>query len=415
MSMNETPNGDRVHISLFGKRNAGKSSVMNALIGQQLSIVSEVKGTTTDPVRKSMELLPMGPVLITDTPGLDDEGQLGRFRMEKSYEVLDQTDIAVVVMDASIGKEKEDEWIIERIREKQIPYILVYNKHDLMRQPTIETVDVEKLLANAREGKEISIWISTIEQYHISELKNLLAGMGGEKRPQIPIIADLVSSTDFVVLVVPVDKAAPKGRLILPQQQTIRELLDIGAVSIVTKETELEETLKHLGKAPALVVTDSQVFEEVASIVPGTIPLTSFSILFARHKGVLKKAMDGVSKIKELQDKDTVLIAEGCTHHRQCGDIGTEKLPNWIRSCNEGKELYFEFCSGMEFPKDLSAYQLIIQCGGCMLNEQEVKNRYQRAEKQGVPMTNYGIAISEMKGILTRSTEMLRDTYEDTI
>lgn len=409
MSMNETPSGDRVHISIFGKRNAGKSSIMNALTGQKLSIVSEVKGTTTDPVRKAMELLPMGPVVITDTPGLDDEGQLGRFRMQKSIEVLDQTDIAVVVIDASIGKEKEDEWIIERIQEKQIPYVLVYNKHDLIRKPTIETVDVKKLLAKAQAGEEIRIWVSTMDQYHIADLKELLAGMQPVKEPQTPIVADLVQPNDVVVLVVPVDKAAPKGRLILPQQQTIRELLDVGAVSVVTRETELETTLKKLGTAPDLVITDSQAFEMVAEIVAESVPLTSFSILFARHKGVLKTAIEGVAMLGQLTDGDNILIAEGCTHHRQCGDIGTEKLPKWIRERTGGKELFFEFCSGTEFPKDLSPYQLIVQCGGCMLNEREVKNRYQLAVKQGVPITNYGIAISEMKGILKRSIAMLTD------
>ncbi len=403
MSMNGTPSGDRVHISIFGKRNAGKSSVMNALVGQELSIVSDVKGTTTDPVRKAMELLPMGPVVITDTPGLDDEGQLGRFRMEKSYEVLDKTDIAVVVIDASVGKEKEDEWIIQRIQEKQIPYVVAYNKHDLMRQPTVESVDVKQLLERQQAGKEISIWVSAVDRYHITELKELLAGICVRKEPQIPIIADLVKPNDLVILVVPVDKAAPKGRLILPQQQTIRELLDAGAASIVVRDTELAETLQALKTPPAYVVTDSQAFEAVAKIVPESIPLTSFSILFARHKGVLQAAVDGVAVLDELQEKDTILIAEGCTHHRQCGDIGTEKLPKWIQQRAGNKELYFEFCSGTDFPKDLAPYRLIIQCGGCMLNEAEVKSRYQKAKNQGVPITNYGIAISEMKGILKRS------------
>lgn len=407
MNMNETPSGDRIHISLFGKRNAGKSSIMNVLIGQQLSIVSEKKGTTTDPVRKTMEFLPMGPVVFTDTPGLDDEGQLGAFRMEKSYQVLDNTDIALVVVDASVGKAKEDNRIIERIREKQIPYVVVYNKHDLIEEPTIESVDVNALALEAQTGKEIGIWVSAADQYHIQELKELLAVIKPEAEPQTPIISDLVQENDSVVLVVPVDKAAPKGRLILPQQQTIRELLDAGAVTVVTRETELEQTLQDLGKTPALVVTDSQVFEMVAGIVPENIPLTSFSILFARHKNVLQEAVEGAAMLNQLQDKDTILIAEGCTHHRQCGDIGTEKLPAWIKERTGGKELYFEFCSGMDFPRDVSGYRLIIQCGGCMLNEREVKNRYQLAKKQGIAMTNYGIAISEMKGILNRSISML--------
>lgn len=403
MGMNETPSGDRVHISLFGKRNAGKSSLMNALLGQQLSIVSDVKGTTTDPVRKSMELLPMGPVVFTDTPGLDDEGQLGKFRMEKSYEVLEQTDIAVVVIDAVMGKETEDNRIIQRIREKQIPYVVVYNKHDLMRSPTVEAVDVQALTEKQKAGEEIEIWVSTLEQYHIQELKELLAQLLPDKNHELPIIADLVQPEDIVVLVIPMDKAAPKGRLILPQQQTIRELLEAGAVVVMTRETELKQTLASLLKPPVMVVTDSQVFEPVAAVVPDTVLLTSFSILFARHKGVLKDALQGVQAVSRLKDKDTILIAEGCTHHRQCGDIGTEKLPAWIRRRSGDKELYFEFCSGTEFPKDLSGYQLIVQCGACMLNEKEVKSRYQRAGKQGVPMTNYGIIISEIKGILRRS------------
>lgn len=403
MGMNETPSGDRVHISLFGKRNAGKSSLMNALLGQQLSIVSDVKGTTTDPVRKSMELLPMGPVVFTDTPGLDDEGQLGKFRMEKSYEVLEQTDIAVVVIDAVMGKETEDNRIIQRIREKQIPYVVVYNKHDLMRSPTVEAVDVQALTEKQKAGEEIEIWVSTLEQYHIQELKELLAQLLPDKNHELPIIADLVQPEDIVVLVMPMDKAAPKGRLILPQQQTIRELLEAGTVVVMTRETELKQTLASLQKPPVMVVTDSQVFEPVAAVVPDTVLLTSFSILFARHKGVLKDALQGVQAVSRLKDKDTILIAEGCTHHRQCGDIGTEKLPSWIRRRSGDKELYFEFCSGTEFPKDLSGYQLIVQCGACMLNEKEVKNRYQRAGKQGVPMTNYGIIISEIKGILRRS------------
>lgn len=403
MEMNETPNGERVHISLFGKRNAGKSSLMNALLGQQMSIVSEVKGTTTDPVRKSMELLPMGPVLFTDTPGLDDEGQLGKFRMEKSYQILEETDIAIVVIDAVIGKEKEDAVIIDRIREKQIPYVVVYNKHDLMRSPTIETVDVQALAERQKNGEEIEIWVSIIDKYHIHELKELLAVLLPEESLQIPLISDLVRPEDIVVLVIPVDKAAPKGRLILPQQQTIRELLDVGAIPVMTRETELTQTLAALKELPAMVVTDSQVFDEVAAVVPDSVFLTSFSILFARHKGVLEDALHGVQALSRLKDKDTILIAEGCTHHRQCGDIGTEKLPAWIRKQTGDKELYFEFCSGMDFPKDISGYQLVVQCGACMLNEKEVRSRYQRARKQGVPMTNYGIIISEMKGILKRS------------
>lgn len=410
MNMNETPGGDRIHISLFGKRNAGKSSVMNALLGQTLSIVSEIKGTTTDPVRKSMELLPLGPVLFTDTPGLDDEGPLGAFRIEKSYEILNRTDIALVVVDASLGRGPEDERIITRLQERRIPYIVVYNKVDLLsREGSLQTDAGDALLMADRllTGEEVSIYISTVQNVHIQELKKLLANIKLDREPAFPIIADLVQPKDLVVLVIPVDQAAPKGRLILPQQQTIRELLDEGVVPVLTRETELQYTLDQLKESPDLVVTDSQVFETVAALVPESVPLTSFSILFARHKGVLKPAVEGVKVLEALKDKDTILIAEGCTHHRQCGDIGTEKLPAWIRRYSGEKELYFEFTSGNEFPKDVSPYRLIIQCGGCMLNEQEVRSRYQCARNQGVPITNYGIAISEMKGILRRSIAML--------
>lgn len=404
MSMNETPTGERVHISLFGKRNAGKSSVMNALIGQKLSIVSPVKGTTTDPVRKTMELLPLGPVVFTDTPGLDDEGILGKFRIEKSYQVLEQTDIAVVVIDGMIGKSEEDIQLIRRIREKKLPYVVVYNKQDLLADQTeaMEETELYSLLEKQRTGQEVEIRVSTENMYHIQELKELLAAMKPALKPELPLLSDLVKAGETVILVVPIDKAAPKGRLILPQQQTIRELLDAGAIPVVTRETELMLTWKQLVKPPAMVVTDSQAFEVVAQMVPDAVRLTSFSILFARHKGVLKPAIEGVEKLHQLEDKDTILIAEGCTHHRQCGDIGTEKLPRWIRKINPGKELYFEFCSGTEFPKDLSLYSLVLQCGGCMLNEQEIRNRYRRAAGQNVKMTNYGIAISEMKGILSR-------------
>ncbi len=410
MNMNETPGGDRIHISLFGKRNAGKSSVMNALLGQTLSIVSEIKGTTTDPVRKSMELLPLGPVLFTDTPGLDDEGPLGAFRIEKSYEILNRTDIALVVVDASLGRGPEDERIITRLQERRIPYIVVYNKADLLsREGSLQTDAGDALLMADRllTGEEVSIYISTVQNVHIQELKKLLANIKLDREPAFPIIVDLVQPKDLVVLVIPVDQATPKGRLILPQQQTIRELLDEGVVPVLTRETELQYTLDQLKESPDLVVTDSQVFETVAALVPESVPLTSFSILFARHKGVLKPAVEGVKVLEALKDKDTILIAEGCTHHRQCGDIGTEKLPAWIRRYSGEKELYFEFTSGNEFPKDVSPYRLIIQCGGCMLNEQEVRSRYQRARNQGVPITNYGIAISEMKGILRRSIAML--------
>lgn len=410
MSMNDTPESDRVHISLFGKRNAGKSSVMNALLGQELSIVSEVKGTTTDPVRKAMELLPLGPVLFTDTPGLDDEGPLGNSRVEKSYEILNRTDIALVVVDGTLGRTSEDEQIIARLREQKIPYVVIYNKQDLLSQEKNQQIDTEKwtdLTARLSMGEEVSIRISAVQGYHIHELRELLAGVQLKKNNQIPIIADLVQPKDMVVLVVPIDKAAPKGRLILPQQQTIRELLDIGAVPVITRERELAYTLEQLGERTRMVVTDSQVFELAAKLVPERIPLTSFSILFARHKGVLQQAVAGAKVLAELKPGNRILIAEGCTHHRQCGDIGTQRLPVWIRKYSGSEELQFEFVSGIEFPKDVTSYRLIIQCGGCMLKEQEVRSRYQRAKEQGVPITNYGTAISEMKGILERSIHML--------
>ncbi len=315
-----------------------------------------------------------------------------------------------MVVDASLGRGPEDERIITRLQERRIPYIVVYNKADLLsREGSLQTDAGDALLMADRllTGEEVSIYISTVQNVHIQELKKLLANIKLDREPAFPIIADLVQPKDLVVLVIPVDHAAPKGRLILPQQQTIRELLDEGVVPVLTRETELQYTLDQLKESPDLVVTDSQVFETVAALVPESVPLTSFSILFARHKGVLKPAVEGVKVLEALKDKDTILIAEGCTHHRQCGDIGTEKLPAWIRRYSGEKELYFEFTSGNEFPKDVSPYRLIIQCGGCMLNEQEVRSRYQRARNQGVPITNYGIAISEMKGILRRSIAML--------
>lgn len=401
MGMNETPSGERVHIGLFGKRNAGKSSVMNALIGQKISIVSDVKGTTTDPVHKTMELLPLGPVVFTDTPGLDDEGVLGKFRTEKSYQILEQTDIAIVVIDGLEGKAPEDIRLIQYIQDKKIPYVVVYNKQDLLPERREET-DTGELLRQYRNGTEIELWVSTEKSYHIAELKEILAGMKPELDAKLPIISDLVKPGEVVILVVPVDKSAPKGRLILPQQQTIRELLDVGAIPVVTRVTELEQTWKELVNTPAMVVTDSQAFQEVAEIIPEDVPLTSFSILFARHKGVLEQSLKGAEKLRNLENKSTVLIAEGCTHRRQCGDIATEKLPKWIQEVNPDKELYFEFCSGAEFPKELSVYDLILQCGGCMLSNRDIRNRYRHAADQQVAITNYGIAISEMKGILNR-------------
>ena len=390
MSLNNTPASDRIHIGIFGKRNAGKSSIINAITGQNLAIVSDTKGTTTDPVLKSMELLPLGPVVIIDTPGLDDVGTLGELRVQKAYQILNKTDIAVLVVDGSVGMTLEDEKILDRIREKEIPYLTVYNKMDL------ETFKLE-IKDPARE-----IAVSTAHNTHIHELKELLASLAPKGDSSRRIIADLIKPLDFIVLVVPVDESAPKGRLILPQQQTIRDILESKAISIVVKDTELKETLKKLGRKPDLVVTDSQVFQEVSKIVPDDIPLTSFSILFARYKGNLGTVVKGAFALDHLEDKDKVLICEGCTHHRQCNDIGSVKLPVWIQK-HTGKDLEFAFTSGTEFPLDLSPYKVIVHCGGCMLNDREMKYRLKCAEDAKIPMTNYGIAIAHMKGILRRS------------
>lgn len=399
MSLNAAPSADRVHIGIFGRRNAGKSSVINAVTGQNLAIVSDVKGTTTDPVLKAMELLPLGPVVMIDTPGLDDEGALGALRIQKAYQILNKTDIAVLIVDASAGMTEEDLRILKRIQEKQIPYIIVFNKSDLLANPDIlpelpDTVSRENCIA-----------VSTVTEKNIYELKELIARQAANGESDKRIVGDLIQPNDFVVLVVPIDSAAPKGRLILPQQQTIRDVLEAGAAAIVVKDTELPETLAQLGKTPSLVITDSQAFKKVSSDVPRNIPLTSFSILFARYKGNLNTVVQGARALDELSDGDIILISEGCTHHRQCEDIGTVKLPNWIRK-HTGKDLQFEFTSGTEFPDDLSKYRLIVHCGGCTLNEREMKYRLKCAEDQGVPMTNYGTAIAHIHGILERSIEI---------
>ena len=389
MGLNETPSANRVHIGIFGKRNAGKSSVINALTGQDLAVVSDVKGTTTDPVYKAMELLPMGPVIMIDTPGIDDEGVLGVLRVKKARQVLNKTDVAVLVAD--MVKTEADDELIALFRSKNIPYIVAYNKSDLLdKQGTAESHE---------------IYISATQNVNIDELKVRIAALAATEEPKHRIVADLIGPSDFVVLVTPIDKAAPKGRLILPQQQTIRDILEADATAIVVKEFELRETLAHLGKPPRLVITDSQVFAKVAADVPPEIPLTSFSILFARYKGLLEAAVKGAATLDALADGDTVLIAEGCTHHRQCDDIGTVKLPRWIRNYT-GKQLYFKFVSGVEFPTELSAYKLIVHCGGCMLNEREVKYRQKCAADQNVPITNYGTAIAYMQGILKRIIAM---------
>lgn len=402
MGMNQTPASERVHIGFFGKRNAGKSSVMNKVTGQELAVVSDVKGTTTDPVYKAMELLPLGPVVMMDTPGIDDEGELGGLRVKKSYQVLNKTDAAVLVIDGKAGMSREDQALLERIRKKNIPSILVLNKRDLLTEEEV-CQTLSGLPEGYQEGKDY-LWVSAQEGTGVQELKERLAVLASTEENQKKIVGDLLSPGDFVVLVVPIDKAAPKGRLILPQQQTIRDILDADAVSVVVKEDRLKETLESLGKKPRLVITDSQVFGRVSKDTPKELLLTSFSILFARYKGNLETVVEGARTLEKLKDGDKVLISEGCTHHRQCGDIGTVKLPAWIRKYT-GKNLEFSFTSGTEFPDELGEYSLIVHCGGCMLNEREMKYRLSCAEDQGVPMTNYGIIIAYMNGILERSLE----------
>lgn len=400
MSLNNTPSAERVHIGIFGRRNAGKSSVINALTGQSLAIVSDVKGTTTDPVLKAMELLPLGPVVMIDTPGLDDEGELGALRIQKAYQVLNKTDIAVLVVDGTIGMTGEDCAILDRIKDKQIPYVVVMNKADLIEDRTFSAQNIPASLSS-----DHVIWVSAADKTNIHELKELIAALAPTEDNKLRIVGDLIHPSDFVVLVVPIDKAAPKGRLILPQQQTIRDILEADATAIVVKEHELRETLDSLGKNPSLVITDSQVFAKVSADTPRDIPLTSFSILFARYKGNLKTVVNGARTLDTLEDGDTILISEGCTHHRQCDDIGTVKLPRWIQN-HTGRHLNFEFTSGTEFPLEFGKYKLIVHCGGCTLNEREMKYRIKCAEDAGIPMTNYGTAIAYMQGILERSIEI---------
>ena len=391
MGLNESVAADRVHIGFFGLRNAGKSSLVNAITNQELSLVSDVLGTTTDPVRKAMELLPIGPVVIIDTPGLDDEGALGEARVKKARQVLNTVDIAVLVTDATKSLTALENDIIELFKSKKIPYLIVYNKLDLCLDIVANETDKE-------------IWVSAEKGNNIERLKEkigLLQSSGGEERH---IVSDLIKSGDTVLLVVPIDKAAPKGRLILPQQQTIRDILDCGAMALVCRDSELEDMLKTLKEMPALVITDSQVFGKVSKIVPRDVPLTSFSILFARYKGNLWGAVRGAARVDSLCDGDKILISEGCTHHRQCGDIGTVKLPRWLSEYTS-KRLELEFTSGRDFPEDLSKYSLIIHCGGCMLTEREMQYRVRQAEDAGVPMTNYGMVIAHTHGILSRSLE----------
>lgn len=389
MGLNDTPKSDRIHIGIFGKRNAGKSSIINAITSQNLAVVSKVKGTTTDPVQKAMELLPLGPVMIIDTPGIDDEGELGKMRVEKSYQVLNKTDIALLVVDGNVGLTQCDKDLIEEIKKRKLPYLIILNKSD----EVCNRYDIEN-----------SIWVSAETKENIWELKERIAKLVPNENMTLKIIGDLLDPEDIVVLVVPIDSAAPKGRLILPQQQTIRDVLEAGAISVVTRDTELPQTLKALGKKPKIVVTDSHAFGKVKNDVPEDILLTSFSILFARYKGDLAEQIKAVKAIDSLKDGDYVLISEGCSHHRQCDDIGTVKIPRWLKE-HSGKKINYEFSSGTEFPRDLSKYKAVIHCGGCTLNEKEMKHRIAVAKEQNVPITNYGIFIAYTQGILKRSLQ----------
>ena len=404
MSLNATPSSERVHIGIFGKRNAGKSSLINAITGQNLAIVSEAKGTTTDPVYKAMELLPLGPVMIIDTPGIDDEGVLGSLRIQKAYQVLNKTDIALVIIDAAVGPSAEDLRLIERINTKKIPLLIVINKCETINED--KKTAYQALLSNGK-----LLFVSAEQKLNIFELKEAIAQTVPADENKAQIVADLLSPSDFVVLVVPIDSAAPKGRLILPQQQTIRDILEADAAAIVVKENELTNTLQNLGKRPKLVITDSQVFKKVAAETPADILLTSFSILFARYKGNLQTAVQGVTALDSLEDGDKILIGEGCTHHRQCDDIGTVKLPRWIKEYT-GKNPEFIFTSGTEFPLNLSPYKMIIHCGACMLNEREMQYRIKCAVDQNIPFTNYGITIAYINGILKRIVEPFPQIYK---
>lgn len=404
MSLNATPSSERVHIGIFGKRNAGKSSLINAITGQNLAIVSETKGTTTDPVYKAMELLPLGPVMIIDTPGIDDEGVLGSLRIQKAYQVLNKTDIALVIIDAAVGPSAEDLRLIKRINTKKIPLLIVINKCETINED--KKTAYQALLSNGK-----LLFVSAEQKLNISELKEAISQAVPADENKAQIVADLLSPSDFVVLVVPIDSAAPKGRLILPQQQTIRDILEADAAAIVVKENELANTLQNLGKRPKLVITDSQVFKKVAAETPADILLTSFSILFARYKGNLLTAVQGVTALESLEDGDKILIGEGCTHHRQCDDIGTVKLPRWIKEYT-GKNPEFIFTSGTEFPLDLSPYKMIIHCGACMLNEREMQYRIKCAADQNIPFTNYGITIAYINGILKRTVEPFPQIYK---
>ncbi len=424
MGLNDTPSGERVHIGFFGRRNAGKSSLVNAVTGQEMAVVSDVKGTTTDPVRKAMELLPIGPVMIIDTPGFDDAGALGEKRVQRTKQILNRTDVAVLVVDGTEGLAECDRELIGIFEEKEIPYLIVYNKADLVepvsaggraeeapdRAVAVASQDQAVITASSDRAaatvpQDRVIYVSALRGEGICELKEKIAEFGRSASAPRPLVSDLVEPANLVVLVIPIDSSAPKGRLILPQQQVIRDILEVGGAAICVKDTELSAVLARLPGNPALVITDSQAFGRVSADVPEDVLLTSFSILMARYKGLLDTAVEGVAAIDRLKDGDTVLIAEGCTHHRQCEDIGTVKIPAWLHK-HTGKDLKIETCSGQSFPEDLSPYALVIHCGGCMLNEREVRYRMKCAKDQGVPITNYGIAIAYMHGILKRSVEV---------
>ena len=394
MGLTELPSAERVHIAFFGCRNAGKSSVVNAVTGQDLSVVSDFAGTTTDPVQKSMELLPLGPVVIIDTPGFDDEGLLGEKRVRRTKQILGRADVAVLVVDGVRGMSDTDRALVELFKARAIPYVTAFNKADL----------VSEAVPGSRD-EEDHFWVSALTGAGIYELKEQIGRLAPEKDPEHRLLADLVQPNDYVVLVCPIDESAPKGRLILPQQMAIRDALDAGAIPVVCRETELAQALAGLSRPAALVVTDSQAFAVVRDIVPQDIPLTSFSILMARYKGFLRTAAAGVAAVESLHDGDCVLMAEGCTHHRQCNDIGTVKIPRWLRA-HTGADLTIETCSGREFPEDLSTYALVVHCGGCMITERDVAERMHQAERQGVPFTNYGIAIAQMTGTLERSVRL---------
>lgn len=400
MSLNDTPSGERLRISFFGKRNAGKSSLVNAVTGQELAVVSDTLGTTTDPVSKAMELLPLGPVVITDTPGFDDSGELGELRVRKTKQILNKTDIAVLVTDASRELDASEQELIDIFKNKNIPYIVVKNKMDLVKDADVSTASSNEKAASGE------IYVSATEKTNIYELKELIGQSVNTDGPSVRLVGDVIEPEQTIVLVIPIDESAPKGRLILPQQQAIRDILEAGAYAVTTRETELEALLKKMDPKPDLVITDSQAFEIVDKIVPEDILLTSFSILMARYKGFLDTAVRGAAAIDELKDGDKILISEGCTHHRQCGDIGTVKIPRFLKQ-KTGRELEIVTSSGTEFPEDLSEFSLVIHCGGCMLTSREMVYRMKCAEDAGVPFTNYGVAIAYMKGILHRSLGVL--------